>query len=130
MLIMREQQLEAIGAPVRLAFQAIALRLLKERHADLAQGLSDAYLGILIGTATDACRSLGREGTGDALDFAESLLTDDAHPLSRDAIAAKAERLGRDLRARELYLHLQSLQASQRGEIRDTAASGNAEPSE
>ena len=112
MLTIRNKQLEAIAEIDLRGFRDMLAGILGRKYPDAIRGLSQPYLDQLIAAAVSTCRKNGYDRQGEVIEFAESLLRDDPHPMKAEDLASKAERVLRELRSSEIFRKLQAAKAS------------------
>ena len=112
MLTIRNKQLEAIAEIDLRGFREMLAGILGRKYPDAVRGLPKTYLDQLITVAAATCRKNGYDRQGTVIDFAESLLRDDPHPMKSEDLARKAERVLRELRSSEIFHKLQAAKAA------------------
>lgn len=109
MLIIRDAQFRAFqDTSIRDLGEEI-VGLLQRKYPRETQGLALGYLEDLSRLSIDFCLKHGFDRMGTIVEFAEALIRNDVHPLDSAKLAHKAQIVLSELRSRQLFMTLQSL---------------------
>jgi hypothetical protein len=113
MLTVRKVQMDALAGARSEMFTGQVVELLWREWSQQCPGLRKDDLRTLVDFSSRICGEHGFLQQGTVIDFAQSMVKDDNHPMNTDRMAVKAQSILRELRARSLYERMQSATAHQ-----------------
>jgi len=112
------------------AFRGVIVRLLTRKFAEALATSPAGYTARLVDTAMTCCAQSGFDRQGTVIEFAESMVKNDLHPLTPPQIMAKAQTTLREFQSRALSQSLRALEASRRAAIGSPSAPAASAPAQ
>lgn len=111
MLTVRNSQMEMLSGARSASFIDQLFDMLWRDWSPLCPGLGKDDLRALLDFSTRTCAEHGLGRQGAIIDFAQSMLKDDPHPMTGDRMTQKAEAILRDMRTGAMFERLQAAHA-------------------